>query len=71
MKVSDGDLPEEAVSEFIRPFVIYLVTAKDGRQMNHVMRHIFRYLIFQSDIGIEYIEKFEAWRQVNTSLSML
>ncbi|XP_032691284.1 ribosomal RNA processing protein 1 homolog isoform X2 [Odontomachus brunneus] len=62
-KVSDGEVPKEAVSEFIRPFVIYLVTTKDERQMNHIMKHIFRYLIFQSDIGIEYIEKFEAWRQ--------
>ncbi|XP_014485003.1 PREDICTED: ribosomal RNA processing protein 1 homolog isoform X2 [Dinoponera quadriceps] len=61
-KIGDGDLPEEAVVELIRPFVVYLATTKDERQMKHIMKHIFRYLIFQSDVGIEYREKFEAWR---------
>ncbi|XP_011139786.1 ribosomal RNA processing protein 1 homolog isoform X2 [Harpegnathos saltator] len=62
-KNSNENLSEEAVSEFIRPFVVYLITTKDERQMKHIMKHIFRYLIFQSDIGIEYMEKFAAWRQ--------
>lgn len=67
VQIGDGDLPEEAVNEFIRPFVVYLVSTKDERRMRHIMRHIFRYLIFQSDIGIEYTEKFDAWRAVSIS----
>jgi len=33
--------------------------------MKHIIRHVFRYLIFQSDIGLDYMEKFEAWKDVN------
>lgn len=40
----------------------------DERQIKHVMRHIFRYLIFQSDIGMDYMEKFKAWRSVNINV---
>lgn len=52
------------VTEFIRPFVIYLVSATDQRQMKHIVKNIFRYLIFQSDVGMDYTEKFHAWREV-------
>lgn len=37
----------------------------DGRQISHVSRHIFRYLIFQSDVGLDYMDKFKAWKQVS------
>ena len=52
------------VSYFIRPFVIYIATASDDRIMKHVVKNIFRYLIFQSNVGMDYTEKFNAWRQV-------
>ncbi|XP_050497055.1 ribosomal RNA processing protein 1 homolog isoform X2 [Bombus huntii] len=61
-KISDGNIPENAVTEFIKPFISYLIPMDDERQIKHVMRHIFRYLIFQSDIGVDYMEKFKAWR---------
>ncbi|XP_011310829.1 ribosomal RNA processing protein 1 homolog [Fopius arisanus] len=62
-KVSGGEIPEERVTELLRPFAIYLATIDDERQIRNVMQHIFRYLIFQSDVGIEYMEKFDAWRK--------
>lgn len=37
----------------------------DERQMKHIMKHVFRYLIFQSDIGLDYMEKFKAWQKVS------
>ncbi|KAL6257262.1 hypothetical protein P5V15_012189 [Pogonomyrmex californicus] len=61
-KVSDGNLLEDVVHEFVKPFAIYLITTSDERQMKHIMRYVFRYLIFQSDIGLDYMEKFKAWR---------
>ncbi|XP_071858035.1 ribosomal RNA processing protein 1 homolog Nnp-1 isoform X1 [Bombus fervidus] len=61
-KISDGNIPENVVTEFIKPFILYFISMDDERQIQHVMRHIFRYLIFQSDIGVDYTEKFKAWR---------
>ncbi|XP_011164266.1 ribosomal RNA processing protein 1 homolog [Solenopsis invicta] len=61
-KISNGNVPENVVHEFIKPFAVYLITTDDERQMKHIMRHIFRHLIFQSDIGMDYTEKFKAWR---------
>ncbi|KAG5333466.1 RRP1L protein, partial [Acromyrmex heyeri] len=61
-KVGNGNLQEDVVHELIKPFAEYLITTSDERQMKHIMRHIFRYLIFQSDIGLDYKAKFNAWR---------
>ncbi|XP_046743593.1 ribosomal RNA processing protein 1 homolog [Diprion similis] len=61
-KVSGGDVPEDVVVEFVRPFAVHLATMNDEREIRHVMKHVFRYLIFQSDAGLDYMEKFEAWR---------
>ncbi|XP_046419576.1 ribosomal RNA processing protein 1 homolog [Neodiprion fabricii] len=61
-KVSGGDVPEDVVVEFVRPFAVHLATMNDEREIRHVMKHVFRYLIFQSDPGLDYMEKFEAWR---------
>lgn len=61
-KVSGGDIPEEIVAELVRPFAIQLAGMNDERQIRHVMKHIFRYLLFQSNVGLDYVEKFEAWR---------
>ncbi|KYQ47017.1 Ribosomal RNA processing protein 1 like protein [Trachymyrmex zeteki] len=61
-KVGNGNLSEDVVHEFVKPFAEYLITTNDERQMKHIMQHIFRYLIFQSDIGLDYVEKFNAWK---------
>ncbi|KAK0082678.1 hypothetical protein PV325_010019 [Microctonus aethiopoides] len=62
-KISGGNISEELITEFLRPFAIYLASMTDGRQISHVSRHIFRYLIFQSDVGLDYMDKFKAWKQ--------
>ncbi|KAJ8672679.1 hypothetical protein QAD02_003939 [Eretmocerus hayati] len=64
-KISDGTIPEHIVTDFIKPYVVHLASASDERQIKHVLKNIFRYLIFQSDIGQDYTEKFNAWRQAN------
>lgn len=65
MQISNGNVPEDVVTELIKPFISYFISMDDERQIRHIMRHIFRYLIFQSDIGIDYMEKFKAWRDVS------
>lgn len=61
-KISDGAISEDIVTELIKPFILYFIIMDDERQIKHVMRHIFRYLIIQSDIGMDYMEKFQAWK---------
>lgn len=41
-----------------------MVSKSDDREIKSVMKNIFRYLIFQSDVGMEYQEKFQAWKSV-------
>ncbi|XP_044575504.1 ribosomal RNA processing protein 1 homolog isoform X2 [Cotesia glomerata] len=62
-KVSEGNIPEDIVTDLLRPFAKYLGSLRDEREIRHVTKHIFRYLIFQSDVGMEYMEKFDAWRK--------
>ena len=64
-KIGRGGIPPSIVTELLRPFAVHLAAMEDERQIRHVMKHIFRYLIFQSDVGMDYMEKFEAWRQVS------
>ena len=61
-KISGGEISEDVVTELVKPFISHFIIMDDERQIRHVMRHIFRYLIFQSDIGMDYTEKFEAWK---------
>ncbi|XP_015437069.1 PREDICTED: ribosomal RNA processing protein 1 homolog [Dufourea novaeangliae] len=61
-KISGGDIPEDAVTEFLKPFITYFIIMDDEQQIKHVMRYVFKYLIYQSDIGMDYMEKFKAWR---------
>ncbi|XP_043278275.1 ribosomal RNA processing protein 1 homolog [Venturia canescens] len=62
-KIGGGSILPENVTDLLRPFAIHLASMEDERQIRHVMKHIFRYLIFQSDVGMDYMEKFDAWRQ--------
>ncbi|KAL7296343.1 hypothetical protein TKK_0010357 [Trichogramma kaykai] len=61
-KIGEEKIPKNIVKEFIRPYTIHLACSKDRRIVNNIVKNIFRYLIFQSDVGIDYTEKFEAWR---------
>ncbi|XP_014204202.1 ribosomal RNA processing protein 1 homolog isoform X2 [Copidosoma floridanum] len=64
-KVGEEKIPESMVTEFVRPYVIYLASIDDMRQISHIVKSIFRYLIFQSEVGSEYLEKYDAWRRSN------
>lgn len=62
-KTANSKLSNEETLELIRPFAKQLPIVKDNRVLKHIVKYIFRYLMNQSDLGIEYQEKFKAWQQ--------
>ncbi|XP_066592488.1 ribosomal RNA processing protein 1 homolog [Prorops nasuta] len=62
-KISEGNVSDGVTLQFLKPFIVYLIQLDDERQIRHTMQHVFRYLIHQSDIGLDYKEKFEAWKE--------
>lgn len=61
-KISKGDIGVEAVSMLVRPFGVYLARPRDPKLCRHVVKHVFNYLLYQSELGREYQERFEAWK---------
>lgn len=68
-QISEGMLHAERFTDFIRPYIKKLTSLTDGRQIGHIRKFIFTHLIVQSDLGIEYSEKYEAWKAVYTILT--
>lgn len=64
-KVSRGKISSDVVLELLQPFIQQLARSDDTRQSNHVVQHVFRHLMEQTDMGIEYKEKFHSWRRVS------
>lgn len=63
-KVTQGELPVEAVTCLLQPFGAYLGRPRDAKLCRHVVKHVFNYLLFQSEMGREYQDRFEAWKSV-------
>lgn len=63
-KVSQGELPAVAVTALLQPFGTYLGRPRDAKLCRHVIKHVFNYLLFQSELGREYQDRFEAWKSV-------
>lgn len=70
-KVSEGLLGPATVTQLVSPFAKHLALLDDFRGINHIKKHVFQYLIRQSDKGLEYEERFEAWRRVNWFLKTI
>lgn len=69
-KVSEGNIQDHTVSSFIKPFVQHIALTKDNRQLDHTRKHVFHHLLKQSEAGIEYEEKYNAWRNVSVFIVM-
>lgn len=65
LQVTGGHIHPDSIIEILKPFVSKLATTDDGRQVGNLRKHIFTYLIRQSDLGLEYQAKYDAWKQVN------
>lgn len=67
-KVTNGDIDTETVTKLLKPFMYYIASHSDYKLIQFVVRHVFNYLLFQSEAGREYKEKYDAWKTVCTKL---
>lgn len=63
-KVSEGEISAEKVSMFIAPFVKFMATQRDFNLISHCRTRIFYHLLYQSGLGREYTEKYNAWKDM-------
>lgn len=64
-KVADGDLSEDRAHAFFEPFLLYYTKLNDQVLLQQVEHAIFNQLLIQSELGQEYQEKFDIWKQAN------
>uniref|UniRef100_A0A1I8NIA1 Nucleolar protein,Nop52 n=1 Tax=Musca domestica TaxID=7370 RepID=A0A1I8NIA1_MUSDO len=63
-KVSEGNISAEQVALFVKPFVAFTTTQKDYQLISHCRTRVFYHLLYQSDLGREYSEKYNAWKEM-------
>ncbi|KAH8328030.1 hypothetical protein KR067_003173 [Drosophila pandora] len=61
-KAADGEITAAQVNLFLRPFVIYLATQRDVKLVAQCRTRVLYHLLYQSDLGREYSEKYNAWK---------
>ncbi|XP_063703581.1 ribosomal RNA processing protein 1 homolog isoform X2 [Culicoides brevitarsis] len=62
-KVTDGNIETSDVHALLEPCVVFFAKSRDLRHIKHATRNIFHKLMFQSELGQDYQEKFEYWKQ--------
>ncbi|XP_075154803.1 ribosomal RNA processing protein 1 homolog Nnp-1 [Haematobia irritans] len=63
-KVSEGKISSEQVALFVKPFVTFTTSQKDFQLISHCRSRVFYHLLYQSDLGREYSEKYNAWKDM-------
>ncbi|XP_037049096.1 ribosomal RNA processing protein 1 homolog isoform X2 [Bradysia coprophila] len=63
-KVSVGKISRSKVTLLLQPFAMCVATQRDPKIVAHTIKHIFDGLLYQSDLGRAYTEKFEAWKNM-------
>ncbi|XP_016971933.1 ribosomal RNA processing protein 1 homolog [Drosophila rhopaloa] len=61
-KAADGEISAAQVNLFLRPFVTYLATQRDAKLVAQCRTRVLYHLLYQSDLGREYSEKYNAWK---------
>lgn len=69
-KVSNGEIEPEHVTKLLQPFMFYVASQGDYKLIQFVVRQVFNHLLFQSESGREYKEKFDAWKSVSTHFNL-
>uniref|UniRef100_A0A182JNN1 Ribosomal RNA processing protein 1 n=1 Tax=Anopheles christyi TaxID=43041 RepID=A0A182JNN1_9DIPT len=64
-KVTNGDIPKQAVAQILEVFVQALLKTDDGSVSASIKKNIFHALMQQSELGQEFEEKFEVWKSHN------
>lgn len=63
--MSGGDIPVSSVTILLKPFAVFIAKPRNLRVAWHTVKHIFNNLLFQSELGREFQDKFEAWKEVS------
>lgn len=63
-KIADGEISADNVVLLLKPFVRFLAKQDDQKLLAHTRRSIFYKLLWQSDMGREFSEKFNAWKEM-------
>ncbi|KAH8281402.1 hypothetical protein KR054_000309 [Drosophila jambulina] len=61
-KAADGEISAAQVNVFLRPFVTYVATQRDPKLVAQCRTRVLYHLLYQSDLGREYSEKYNAWK---------
>ncbi|XP_039958424.1 ribosomal RNA processing protein 1 homolog [Bactrocera tryoni] len=61
-KVSEGKINAEQVGNFVLPFVTYIAKGRNAKLISHCRSQVLEHLLYQSTLGREYSEKFNAWK---------
>lgn len=64
-KVADGELSDDRTHLLIEPFLLYYAKHNDETVFRHVEKSIIHQLMFQSELGQQYQEKFDIWKRAN------
>ncbi|EDW37073.1 GL25715 [Drosophila persimilis] len=63
-KAADGEITASQVNLFLRPFVNYMGTQRDAKLVAQCRTRVLYHLLYQSELGREYSEKYNAWKQM-------
>lgn len=70
-KVTSGKIETTALTQLVQPFIYFIATQPDYKLVRHVLRNIFNHLLFQSDMGRDYKEKYDAWKAVSAVIEFI
>lgn len=64
-KVSEGDIDAEIIHTIVETYAIRLLSTNDMRLIKHITSSVFHSLLYQSELGQDYQEKFDLWKKTN------
>lgn len=64
-KVSEGDIDQEIIHTIVETYAIRLLSTNDMRFIKHITSSVFHSLLYQSELGQDYQEKFDLWKKTN------
>lgn len=64
-KVSEGDIDADIVHTIVETYAIRLLSTNDMRLIKHITSSVFHSLLYQSELGQNYQEKFDLWKKTN------
>lgn len=63
-KAANEEITAAQVNLFVLPFVHYLGTQRDAKLVAQCRTRVFYHLLYQSELGREYSEKYKAWKEM-------